>query len=150
MTVEALIHLREAEDKIEFKEAKHNYPFAGGEHREQADRRKCFLGYVVALSNERGGQLVLGMTDKIPRAVVGTDFGAGKIGALEDETYKRLGIRIHIDELAHADGRVLVVTVPSRPVGRLMKFEGVPLMRTDGRKPPEHDGRGDAEHPAGK
>jgi len=130
MTVEALIHLREAEDKIEFKEAKHNYPFAGGEHREQVDRRKCFLGYIVALSNERGGRLVLGMTDKIPRVVVGTDFGAGKIGALEDETYKRLGIRIHINELIDADGRVLVVTIPSRPIGRLMKFEGVPLMRT--------------------
>ena len=130
MTVEALIHLREAEDKIEFKEAKHNYPFAGGSHREQAERRKCFLGYVVALSNERGGSLVLGMTDKIPRAVVGTDFGEREIGALEDETYTRLGIRIHIRELKHADGRVLVVTVPSRPIGRLMKFEGVPLMRT--------------------
>jgi ATP-dependent DNA helicase RecG len=130
MTVEELVHLREAEDKIEFKEAKHNYPFSGGSHREQADRRKCFLGYVVALSNERGGRLVLGMTDKIPRDVVGTDFGDGKIGALEDETYKRLGIRIHIEELAHPDGRVLVVIVPSRPIGRLMKFEGVPLMRT--------------------
>lgn len=26
--------------------------------------------------------------------------------------------------------RVLVLSVPSRPVGRLLRFEGVPLMRT--------------------
>lgn len=28
------------------------------------------------------------------------------------------------------DKRVLVITVPSRPIGRLLRFEGVPLMRT--------------------
>ena len=38
MTVDSLIHLWEADDKIELKEAKHNYPFAGGSHREQAER----------------------------------------------------------------------------------------------------------------
>jgi ATP-dependent DNA helicase RecG len=130
MTIEELINLRESEDNIEFKEAKHNYPFAGGSHREQSDRRKCFLGYIVALANERGGKLVLGMSDATPRVVVGTDFAIEKIGSLEDETYVRLSIRIHIEEIPHSDGRVLVVTVPSRPIGRFLKFEGVPLMRT--------------------
>ena len=52
MTIEQLKQLHEAEDRVEFKEARRNYPFNGGSHKEQADRRKCFLGYIVALSNE--------------------------------------------------------------------------------------------------
>ena len=32
MTIEDLKQLRESEDHIEFKEAKHNYPFTGGKH----------------------------------------------------------------------------------------------------------------------
>jgi len=130
MTIEQLKRLRESEDKVEFKEGRRNYPFNGGSHKEQADRRKCFLGYVVALANEGGGMLVLGMADKTPHGVVGTDFGLGNIGALEDETYVRLSIRVHIEELFEKESRVLVTHVPSRPIGRLMKFEGVALMRT--------------------
>jgi len=130
MTIEQLKRLRESEDKVEFKEGRRNYPFNGGSHKEQANRRKCFLGYVVALANEGGGMLVLGMADKAPHAVVGTDFGLSNIGALEDETYARLSIRIHIEELFEKGIRVLVTHVPPRPIGRLMKFEGVALMRT--------------------
>ncbi len=33
-----------------------------------------FGGYVVALANERGGRLVLGMADARPHEVVGSDF----------------------------------------------------------------------------
>ena len=130
MTIEQLKKLDESEDKVEFKEGRRNYPFNGGSHKEQVDRRKCFLGYVVALANEGGGMLVLGMADKIPHAVVGTDFGLGRIGALEDETYVRLAMRIHIEELFENNNRVVVTHIPPRPVGRLMKFEGVALMRT--------------------
>ena len=46
--------LRESEDRIEFKEAKKNYPFAGGSHSDPTERRRCVLGYVVALANEGG------------------------------------------------------------------------------------------------
>lgn len=58
-TIDELKLLREREDHIEFKEAKHNYPFAGGKKLEPSDRRHCVLGYVVALANERGGVLCL-------------------------------------------------------------------------------------------
>lgn len=133
MTIQKLINLKETEDKVEFKEAKHNFSFAGSEHREQEERRKCFLGYVVALANEKGGILVMGMGDKHPHTVVGTDFASGTIGNLEDETYTRLQIRIHIEELFDDNKlRVLVIHVPSRPLGKMLKFEGVPLMRTGG------------------
>jgi len=84
MTIAELKPLKESEDKVEFKAATHNYSFAGGEHREQEERRKCFLGYTVAFANEGGGMLVLSMTDNEPHDVVGSDFAQGKIGALED------------------------------------------------------------------
>lgn len=122
--------LREREDHIEFKEAKHNFPFAGGSHSDVKERRKCVLGYIVALANERGGRLVLGMADKIPHNVVGTDFAKDEVGNLEDEIYRRLYIRVHCEELYDAGNkRVLVINIPSRPIGKALRFEGVPLMR---------------------
>ena len=129
MTIDELKHLKESEDKVEFKAAEHNYPFAGGSHTLQEERRKCFLGYIVAFANEGGGMLVLGMADKMPHDVVGSDFGEEKLGALEDETYVRLGIRVKMEELYENNKRVLIVHIPGRPVGKMLKFEGVPLMR---------------------
>ncbi len=129
MTIEELKQLKESEDKVEFKAAVHNFSFAGSEHREQEERRRCFLGYIVAFANEGGGMLVLGMVDKAPHDVVGSDFAKGKIGALEDETYSRLGIRVRMEELYENELRVLIAHIPPRPVGKMMKFEGVPLMR---------------------
>lgn len=40
-TIEELSILREREDHVEFKEAKHNYPFAGGKKTEPSERRRC-------------------------------------------------------------------------------------------------------------
>lgn len=131
MTIKELQKLRESEDKVEFKEAKENFPWNGGSHTEQKERRKCFLGYVVALANEGGGHLVLGMADKLPHKVVGSNFADGKLGGLEDTVYEKLGIRVHIKELFDEAGlRVVVTSIPSRPIGRTLKFEGVALMRT--------------------
>lgn len=129
MTIEELKHLKESEDKVEFKAAVKNFSFAGGEHRDQEDRRRCYLGYIVAFANEGGGTLVLGMGDKLPHAVVGTDFALGGLGKLEDEVFTRHGIRIRTEEIFEGAHRVLVTYIPSRPIGKMLKFEGVPLMR---------------------
>ncbi len=132
-TIAELKHLREREDHVEFKEAKHNYPFAGGKKTDMNERRHCVLGYVVAMANERGGRLILGMADAYPHDVVGSDFADGELGALEDEIYSRLKIRVRTEELFDIVGkerrRVVVISVPSRPVGKVLRFEGVPLMR---------------------
>ena len=72
MTIQNIKTLRETEDKVEFKEAKRDFNFAGGSHTDPAKRRKCVLGYTVALANEGGGMLVLWMKDKHPHEVVGT------------------------------------------------------------------------------
>lgn len=129
-TIEELQKLNEREDHVEFKRAEHNYPFAGGQKTEPRDRRHCVLGYVVALANEKGGRLVLGMADAFPHEVVGSDFARNQTGNLEDEIYKRLHIRVRTEELYdEKQRRVLVINVPSRPVGKALRFEGVPLMR---------------------
>jgi len=59
MTVQELKKLRETENKVEFKEAKRDFSFAGSSHVNPSERRKCVLGYIVALANEGGGYLVL-------------------------------------------------------------------------------------------
>ncbi len=128
--------LKESEDHIEFKEAKRNFNFDGGSHHDPKERRHCILGYVAALANEKGGRLVFGMKDKRPHDVVGSSFEEGNIGALEDAIYGRMKIRVSITEEfepskeAADSKRVLIFTIPSRPVGKTLKFEGVPLMRT--------------------
>jgi ATP-dependent DNA helicase RecG len=123
------------EDRVEFKEAKRNFNFDGGSHSDPADRRRCVPGYVVALANEGGGYLIFGVREKkeLPHEIVGTSFGEGKTGALEDEIYKRLSIRVKIEELFDNEktenNRVLVFKIPSRNLGDPLAFEGVPLMR---------------------
>ncbi len=129
MIIDELKQLKESEDNVEFKEAKRNFSFAGSEHKEQEERRKWVLGYVVAFANEAGGKLVLGMTNGYPHAVVGSDFAQGKIGQLVDEIYQRLHIRVRIDELFEGVNRVVLFDIPSRPIGKMLKFERIPLMR---------------------
>ncbi|PZR03368.1 MAG: AAA family ATPase [Flavobacterium psychrophilum] len=129
VTIAELKLRKESEHRTEFKEAKTSFNFDGGEHREQNKRRKCLLGYIVALANEGGGTLVLGMSDKFPHQVVGSTFLAGKIKSAENDVYQRLNIRVTISELYENELRVVVVEIPSRPVGRYLEFEGVGLMR---------------------
>lgn len=130
LDIDTLKLLRESEDHVEFKRAIHNFPFDGGDRKLPKDRRKCVLGYVVALANEKGGMLVLGMEDERPHDVSGSDFGINRLGEIIDKVYERLQIRITTEELYRDGKRVLVITVPSRPIGKTLKFEGIPLMRT--------------------
>ena len=128
--------LKESEDHIEFKEAKHNFNWDGGAHKDPKERRHCILGYVAALANEKGGKLVFGMKDHRPHEVVGSTFEQGNLGALEDAIYEKMQIRVPITEEfepskdAPNRKRVIIFNVPSRPIGKMLKFEGVPLMRT--------------------
>jgi len=134
LTVEQLKRFKESEDKVEFKKAEQgNFAYDGGSRVKPSDRRKCVLGYVTALCNEGGGLLVLGMEDAYPHKVVGTKQSEGRIGDLESDIYRDTQIRPHIYELyedeVNKKGRVLVIEVPPRPVGKLFRFEDVPLMR---------------------
>lgn len=129
ITIEQLKTMRESEDHVEFKAARKNYPYNGGSKSDPRVRRRCVLGYVVALANERGGLLVLGMEDRFPHKVCGSDFAAGEEGKLMDAIYNALGIRVNAYSLEEDGKRVLIIDVPSRPIGKLLKYEEVPLMR---------------------
>ena len=133
-TIQELKELQESEDRIEFKAAEQgNFSYNGSGKDKPAARRKCILGYVVAFCNEGGGSLVLGMGDSYPHRVLGTTQNKGEIHKLESSIYRDLGIRPDIYELyedeAAKTGRVLVIDIPGRPMGKVFKFEDVPLMR---------------------
>ncbi|MDD2723425.1 MAG: ATP-binding protein [Methylovulum sp.] len=103
-------------EHLEFKEAK-----------QQFDKAKL-LRYCVALANESGGHLVLGVTDKPPRKIVGTQ-AFQNLGDIKARILETLGFRVEITELQHPDGRVLVFEIPPRPVGTPLHLEGAYLMR---------------------
>ena len=103
-------------EHLEFKEAKNNFHF---------DK---LVKYCAALANERGGAMVLGVTDTRPRQIVGSqafhDLERTKAGLIE-----KLRLRIEADEIMHPNGRVLVFTAPSRPIGMPITVEGAYWMR---------------------
>lgn len=101
---------------LEFKEAKQNFHF------------EKLVEYCVALANEGGGKIVLGVTDRRPRRIVGTAAFA-EPGRTEAGLHDRLSHRIPVEELRTADGRVLVVHVPSRLPGTAWQIEGRYLKR---------------------
>src|SRR5271155_2231556 len=103
-------------EHLEFKEAKNRFEF------------EKLVKYYAALANEGGGSIVLGVTDKPPRRVVGSaafaELERTKAGLID-----RLRLRIDAQEIAHPDGRVLVFTAPSRPIGIPVAVEGAYWMR---------------------
>ncbi len=103
--------------RLEFKEAK-----------TQFDNRKLYE-YCVALANEGGGYLVLGVADKPPRPVVGTQAFNDPV-AMAEKLFQAIGFRVDIEEVAHPDGRVLVFHIPSRPRGTAYHLDGKYLMRS--------------------
>lgn len=123
MTIEQLKRLKESEDKVEFKKAENQYSYNSG--------RRSVLGYVVALANEGGGKLILGVTEnKVGlHTITSSTAWAGQEGKLEEDIYRDKQIRVQTEVLYEGLNRVLIIHIPSRPVGKTLKFEDVPLMR---------------------
>ena len=122
ITLDTLTHWLAApaeSEHLEFKEAK-----------QQFDTTKL-LRYCVALANEGGGHLVLGVSDKLPRRVVGTRSfaAAADLNDIKSRIVDKLRIRVDAVELMHPEGRVLGFDGPSRPVGQPLDFDGAYLMR---------------------
>jgi predicted HTH transcriptional regulator len=102
--------------RLEFKEAK-----------TQFDNKKLYK-YCVALANEGGGHLILGIADKPPRPVVGTAAFCNPV-EMAEKLFEAIDFRVDIEEVAHPDGRVLVFHIPSRPRGTAYHLNGAYLMR---------------------
>ncbi|MCB9856626.1 MAG: putative DNA binding domain-containing protein [Phycisphaerales bacterium] len=103
--------------RLEFKEAK-----------TQFDSRKL-NEYCVAIANEGGGHLILGVADKPPRPIVGTSAVSDPT-AMAEKLFHSLGFRVDIEEVYHRDGRVVVFHIPSRPRGSAFHLDGRYLMRS--------------------
>jgi ATP-dependent DNA helicase RecG len=103
-------------EHLEFKEAKNRYDF------------DLLVKYCCALANERGGHMVLGVSDKRPRQVVGST-AFENVERTKAGLTARLHLRIDAEVLEHPDGRVLIFHVPSRPVGMPLQVEGAYWMR---------------------
>ncbi|MHC5655048.1 ATP-binding protein [Stappia sp. ICDLI1TA098] len=102
---------------LEFKEAKASF-----------DREKL-ARYCIAIANEGGGQLLLGITDTPPRKVVGSSAFPNPI-ATEAELFTAVGFRVDVEAVDHPDGRVVIFHIPSRPKGAAYNFKGSYLMRS--------------------
>jgi ATP-dependent DNA helicase RecG len=99
-------------ERLEFKEARKSYPF---------DK---LLRYCAAIANEGGGRIILGITDKRPREIVGTQAFSQpertRAGLME-----KLRLNVGVDEVRSSEGRILVFTVPPRPIGIPIQADGI-------------------------
>ena len=109
-------------ENLEFKEAKNRFSFEE-------------LGqYCSALANEGGGRIILGITNNRPRKVVGS-----KAFEQPERTRKglcgKIPLAIDFETIHHPDctagSRVLVFSVPPRPVGIPIKVDGRYWMRKE-------------------
>ncbi|MEO1693331.1 MAG: ATP-binding protein, partial [Cyanobacteria bacterium J06631_6] len=107
-TLEKWLNAPTENEHLEFKEAK-----------EQYDNTKL-LKYCVALANEGGGNFILGVTDKKPRKIVGTQAFRTQEAQNKIKAYivEKLHIRVDMIEIQHQNGRVLIFKIPSRPTGQ--------------------------------
>jgi ATP-dependent DNA helicase RecG len=96
--------------------------------------------YCVALANEGGGKMLLGVTDRRPRRVVGTT-AFSEPGRTEAGLFERLRQRVQLEEYRHENGRVLIVHVPPRLPGNAWQYQGAYLMRAGDSLVPMTDDR---------
>lgn len=114
--LETWLHTKENEH-LECKEARERFDF------------ELLVKYCCALANEGGGIMLLGVTDNIPRNIVGTrafkSLERTKAGLVE-----RLRLRINAEEIITTNDRVLAFHVPSRPLGVPISYKGAYWMRS--------------------
>ena len=116
MRIEDILVAKEGE-RFEFKAAGNRFSFT--------ELQK----YVSAISNEGGGGIVFGVSNDRPRKVIGSH-------AFEQPERTRKGLieslRINVDFEVFNDGtddRVLVFSVPSRPIGLPVQADGIAWWR---------------------
>ena len=87
------------------------------------------IDYCVAIANEGGGKLILGITDSLPRKVVGTSAINNPAG-MQKKILDTINFDVRIEEIDHPDGRVAVCHIPTRSIGSPLHHDGKYLMRS--------------------
>jgi len=103
-------------EHLEFKAARDSYS------------RDDLIKYCCALANENGGYFVLGISDKMPRKVPGSN-AFQNLGKIKEQVISALGLRIDADIVDYQGKRVVVFNVPARPIGVAKSYDGVYWMR---------------------
>ncbi len=98
-------------EHVEFKEAKNQF-----------DNTRL-LKYCVALANEGGGRLILGVTDRRPRRVVGSQAFLN-LEEVKARLFDKLNVRVEVEAVTHPQGRIVVFHVPPRPASTPMHLDG--------------------------
>ena len=104
-------------ERLEFKAAQSSF------------NKEKLIQYCVALANEGGGKLILGVTDKRPRNIVGSS-AFGNLEQIKHELSQTVGLRIEAEAFEVDSKRVVVFHVPPRPLGVPMSYRGAYLMRS--------------------
>lgn len=118
-----LILIPVEDECVEFKEAKQNYDF------EKLGQYFSALSNEANLKNKRYSWLVFGVTDKLPREVIGSNYRKNK-SSLES-LKKEIAINttgnitfIEIYEIKRNDKRVIMFQIPSAPRGLPIAWKG--------------------------
>lgn len=104
-----LIALKENE-ALELKEAKANFS------------KRDFADYSAAIANERGGKLILGVDDD--GELVSTSVFENTENKLPHEIYQSTGLKTQATSYEVSGKRILVIDIPSRPIGRPVQSNG--------------------------
>jgi len=99
-------------ENCEYKEAKAQYSFTE------------LSKYCCAIANEGGGKILLGVTDKRPRRIVGSR-AYEQPERTRQALCEKLHLRIDFEVFNAPEGRVLVFIIPSRPIGIAIQLDGV-------------------------
>lgn len=110
-----LLEAKEGES-IEFKKAENTFEF------------DSLVKYACALANRGGGYVVLGITDKRPRQVVGSK-AFEQPERTRNGLMQRLRLRVDFHLLYERGKRVLVFDIPQRPVGMPIQDKGIAWWR---------------------
>lgn len=87
--------------------------------------------YAVALGNEGGGWLIMGVTNSKPRTIVSVpEQPRDELLKVQSAVFDSAGIKIRLHPVNTSDGRVLAVEIPSRLPGKVFHTKtGKYLMR---------------------
>jgi ATP-dependent DNA helicase RecG len=106
-----LIKYRES-NHLEFKEAKNNI---------DSDK---LTKYCCALANEGGGKIILGISDKVPRTIVGSQ-ACRNLEKTKSDLISRLHLRIDVEAVDVEEKRVVILTIPARPIGIPIQYQNI-------------------------
>lgn len=86
---------------------------------------KDLTEYAVALGNEGGGWLIMGVADTKPREILGVpDQSRDELLRIQSAVLDSAGIKIRLHPVATSNGTVLAVQIPSRLPGRIFHTRG--------------------------